>query len=414
MTKKWMAAFAAAMIMMSVWLFFPVETDAAGLDRELINLYPSQSCRITVKNTAHEYSFRTTDETIAVVDDKGIVTALSVGSCEIICELGTGETDSCTVNVKSGSPPTGVALSQTSAALIRGDKLTLKAAVYPSDFADDYLYFESSDETVATVSQSGEVTALAPGISVITVESASSAISASCLVKVFSESGHNDFGSELNGVLYNTSGERLSYTLIELKNSTSAVKVTTDSEGKFRFQNKDKGSYVLTVFSGTEDSDSVSSNITISSSNVKMTCIAADSGITVLYGTSVSTGMSIRDIELNNYTVKLFSGDNYDITYTLTPADLSDAKVIFTSSDESVASVDKNGRVTAINEGNAAIYVSGADGKVMKKCIVYVTQGGLGNFGWAIILMQLLIIILIGIAAVYFKEKGRINGKEGQ
>jgi len=64
-------------------------------------------------------------------------------------------------------PVRTVELSSASLSLHPGDKVSLTAAVVPSDATDADLAWSSSDEAVATVSQSGEVTALSVGEAVI-------------------------------------------------------------------------------------------------------------------------------------------------------------------------------------------------------------------------------------------------------
>ena len=44
---------------------------------------------------------------------------------------------------------------------------------------------------------------------------------------------------------------------------------------------------------------------------------------------------------------ELTAGDTIELAYEITPADATDKSVIWTSSDNSVATVDENGKVTA-------------------------------------------------------------------
>lgn len=62
-------------------------------------------------------------------------------------------------------------MNQSSAKLVKGKKLQLTAAAdYDRETTMDYMvYWKSSNERVATVSESGEVTALCPGKTVVTV-----------------------------------------------------------------------------------------------------------------------------------------------------------------------------------------------------------------------------------------------------
>ena len=79
----------------------------------------------------------------------------------------------------------GITLNKTSATVNRGKKLTLKAAVSPSEAANKKVVFKSGNTKVATVDNSGKVTAKAPGKTKITVTSSeNSSYQASCTITV--------------------------------------------------------------------------------------------------------------------------------------------------------------------------------------------------------------------------------------
>ena len=79
----------------------------------------------------------------------------------------------------------GITLNKTSATVNRGKKLTLKAAVSPSEAANKKVVFKSGNTKVATVDNSGKVTAKAPGKTKITVTSSEdSSYQASCTITV--------------------------------------------------------------------------------------------------------------------------------------------------------------------------------------------------------------------------------------
>ena len=60
-----------------------------------------------------------------------------------------------------------VELSSTSLSLLHGEKVTLTATVAPSNATDNKVAWTSSDDSVATVSYSGEVTAVSSGFCII-------------------------------------------------------------------------------------------------------------------------------------------------------------------------------------------------------------------------------------------------------
>lgn len=86
--------------------------------------------------------------------------------------------------------PTSITLDITDQTLEKGEALQLTAYVHPDDAEMPTLVWSSADESIATVNQSGMVTAVAAGSTVITVRSADDAtLSASCSITVTDKSG---------------------------------------------------------------------------------------------------------------------------------------------------------------------------------------------------------------------------------
>ena len=67
-------------------------------------------------------------------------------------------------------------------------------------------------------------------------------------------------------------------------------------------------------------------------------------------------------IELNVTTAGLNEGATLQLTATVLPEDATEKSVSWTSSDESVATVDDNGLVTMQGDGTATITVTTTDG----------------------------------------------------
>ena len=65
-----------------------------------------------------------------------------------------------------------ITLSASKTELIEGESVQLEAVVLPEDASDKALVYQSSDPSIATVSESGLVTAIKEGKATITAESA--------------------------------------------------------------------------------------------------------------------------------------------------------------------------------------------------------------------------------------------------
>lgn len=75
-------------------------------------------------------------------------------------------------------------LNETSLSLVAGNSAALNVTITPSDATYKTIAWSSSDETVATVSESGIVTAVAPGDAVITAYQAENDLTLTCSVAV--------------------------------------------------------------------------------------------------------------------------------------------------------------------------------------------------------------------------------------
>ena len=131
-------------------------------------------------------TWSSSNENIATVNTEGIVTAISIGEATITATAadGSGVTATCIVAVEP-TLVSSITLSATSATLNKGENLTLTAAITPSDATDKSITWASSDVTVTTVNENGEVTAVGPGTATITATAADgSGVSATCAVTV--------------------------------------------------------------------------------------------------------------------------------------------------------------------------------------------------------------------------------------
>ena len=61
------------------------------------------------------------------------------------------------------------------------------------------------------------------------------------------------------------------------------------------------------------------------------------------------------EVKLDQTSVELEEGDSVTLKATVSPENATDKTVTWTSSDESIATVDENGKVTAVKAGNVTI-----------------------------------------------------------
>lgn len=81
--------------------------------------------------------------------------------------------------------------------------------------------------------------------------------------------------------------------------------------------------------------------------------------------------VEVESISLDEESLVLVPGESYQLAANIEPMEATDKSLVWTSSDESVATVSSNGLVAAVHEGTAIISVSASNG-VSATCVVTV------------------------------------------
>ncbi len=140
---------------------------------------------VTPANFTDEVTWKSSNPEIATVTEDGEIRGVSCGTTTVKVTVGNASAV-CSVTVTQ--PVTSIRLSQSSATMAAGDVLTLTAEVYPNEATDKGYRWSSSDLSVASVSEQGEVTALAKGEAVITATATDgSGVTGTCTVSVTSQ-----------------------------------------------------------------------------------------------------------------------------------------------------------------------------------------------------------------------------------
>lgn len=111
------------------------------------------------------YTWTSTDEGVATVDNTGRVTAAGTGTCVITVTAATGESAECTVTVRE---PDIVTLNVTKRNWNIGTKAKLTAYVNGVKVNGNTMEWTSSDPSVVTVTEDGAVEAVGVGTCIIT------------------------------------------------------------------------------------------------------------------------------------------------------------------------------------------------------------------------------------------------------
>lgn len=142
-----------------------------------------ESAALAKKLDALGIGYVSSDPTVVMVDDFGNLAALKAGTAEVALSSKDGKiTASKTIEVVV--TPTGITTTDA-LTLTAGEAATLETAVTPDDATHVSINYTSSDDSIATVSGTGEVTAVSAGDATITAAVDGTALSAACKVTVF-------------------------------------------------------------------------------------------------------------------------------------------------------------------------------------------------------------------------------------
>jgi uncharacterized protein YjdB len=129
-----------------------------------------------------EIRWVSSNESVATVSASGAVMGVKVGTAKISAIASSGLEAVCTVYVVK-IDPAGITISKTKASMLLGSSLSLDATVSPTNAENRTVTWSSSDTSVATVDQSGKVTAKALGMATIQAKSVNEKI-ATCKITV--------------------------------------------------------------------------------------------------------------------------------------------------------------------------------------------------------------------------------------
>ena len=196
------------------------------------------------------------------------------------------------------------------------------------------------DESIATVDENGIITGVKGGDTIVVVSSADGKLTAKCPVTV----SQPLMAIQMNDIDLQTNGQSsavVNYTLVPADTTEDNVTLSVDDESVARLD----GNRIIAVNNGE-------------------TKITATCGI-VKTSAKVTVTTKVEQIALSKTEGVLTVGNSVTVTATVTPDNATNTTISWTSSDEKVATVDSNGKVTAVAAGNATITAtSESDGDV--------------------------------------------------
>ncbi|MBO4476475.1 MAG: Ig-like domain-containing protein [Bacteroidales bacterium] len=333
----------AALLVLAAGCTKEVDPTSVRLDKHELTISVGETITLVATiapsnatNTAVNWS--SSKPTVADVDKDGKVTALAEGQASItVATKAGGFTDACIVTVISKPVPvTGVKLDKTELEITEEDIYGLTATVEPANATNQNVSFSSSDDEVATVDNLGYVRAHRAGKTTVTVKTEDGGFTASCEVTVVMET------IPVSGVWV------LPEEVTLQKGETATLQwyvepeVATDRSVKF----SSSDTKIATV-----SDEGVVTAVDYGTATVTIT--TNDGGFTD--ECKVTVAAVAESVSVQPEAVELVEGQTVQLSASVSPKDaLQD--VDWASGDNSIATVDDGGLVTAIAPGTAKIY----------------------------------------------------------
>jgi len=295
----------------------------------------------TVSDPNAKMEWVTTNANVAKVDENGVVTAMGVGSCVIGARANGGSWAKCKVTVVNSAKAQSVEVDVLRVSLAPGAHYDVQASVLP-ERADQALYWKSADASIASVSQSGRITAVSKG---------------ETRVRVYCDA---------NRSLYKT------ITVTVSMNAPSSIVV-----GQTVYSVAQGESFAINAKAMPETAEQrlyyVSSNPSVASVTADGVVNALKQGKAVIRIYSAESaavytaiGVKVAGVlpESIGFTTTEFyfaPGDSVVLTPVLKPEGCMPG-VTWATSNKAVAQVDANGLVTAMGAGTATISAATVNG----------------------------------------------------
>ena len=316
------------------------------------------------------------DPSVATVDQLGNVSALKLGNTTITVSFKLKDNKmyklNCKIIVAEGNEDvtiTNVSFPEGELLMTFGDKYQLLKQITPSNGYITDITYTSSNQSVATVDNQGVVKALKKGVTTIKMYVNNSTFTDELIVNVVEEN------VEPQMIIYPTN--------ITFDNQNESLVVGSRKQLNYQYLPKD--AYVKNL----EWSSSNTSIVTVDSEG-EITAIKEGSAIITVKskdGVSATVNVTILPDKIDVTAINLLSasyitldvGGTSQIITNVLPSNATDKSVTYTSSNQSVATVDSNGLIRAISSGATNITIKTNDKGYTKSVVVYVNTSSSGG-----------------------------------
>lgn len=325
---------------------------AIDLNPKEVEIYIGESKEIGAKivpsNATDRELIWESKNTGVVSVENGKITGVGIGEAEVIVSTQDGRiSENCKVKVKNKIKEVDeLRLKEREIDLKLGSKYKLQVETIPSNATNQKLTYTSNNQNVI-VDATGLITAKNVGTSVITIKSANGKM-VTCKVNI------TEVVVEVNSISLD------SKEIIIKKDEKKQIIATvlpsnaTDREITWQSSNRSVATVNNGVITGVGNGNAV---ITATSKNGKNASVK----VTVI--------VPVESIRITGED-RIKVGGTTTYKAEIKPTYASDKKVIWTSSNSSVATIDKNGKITGKKAGTAKIIATTSGGMTASKTII--------------------------------------------
>jgi len=274
-------------------------------------------------------------------------------------------TGTLTMTYPSVIAVTGVSLNKTSVSMEIGSTEQLTATVLPSDATNKNVTWKSSNTSIATVSATGLITALAEGTALINVTTEESAFANTCYVTVKRTLSSDATLAGLTisqGSLTPAFSPDITEYTVEVANDVTSINLSAAANDA-----------AATIDGAGTKTLSVGENvfsITVTAENGDVKVYT----VTVYREEATIETIAVTGVSLDQTSVSMKIGESAQLTATVLPENATNKNVTWSSSNSAVATVSADGLISAGSEGSATITVTTADGGFKATCNVDVSK----------------------------------------
>lgn len=300
-----------------------------------------------------ELIWETNDSRIATVTDDGVVTGRMEGKTSLTAYAENGKSNSVNVVVKSPNIElSDIELSPSTISLEPGDNYQLKTTFIPSNVSNVKINYSSSNSNIVKVSNTGLITAVSKGSSVITASS--NGVSSNMVVTVV----ERNTLIEVTNISINNNNLNLK---VAETSTLSAIVMPINATNKSYVWSSSNSNVVTVSNNGVVKAiNKGTATITATTTNGKKATV----NITVIENPTIQNN-NPTEILLSISSVKLRGGETKQVKATVLPF-TSSQEVEWISGSPSIATVNSNGVITGIKNGTTTIAAMTKNGLVAR------------------------------------------------